>query len=152
MVIKFYLGTLGIPIWLWRIQKTGSPKWLALVSGNMGTKTCGWPLLFTFEPHPYNTSTVYVTNKPYIPVFFAGLKGNCKNSSHGHSRSFAMDFHPNVSSQDWSRNNQVQLTEGCDGSLHAEYLQLRPHCLTHPSTRLSISPVLSKQLCAIIKI
>ena len=34
-------------------QKTGIPKWVALVSGNMGTKTCGLPLLANFEPHPY---------------------------------------------------------------------------------------------------
>ena len=34
-------------------QKTGIPKWVALVSGNMGTKTCGLPLRsFNFEPHP----------------------------------------------------------------------------------------------------
>ena len=32
-------------------QKTGIPKWVALVSGNMD-QTCGLPLLFNFEPHP----------------------------------------------------------------------------------------------------
>ena len=35
-------------------QKTGkNPQWVALVSGNMGTKTCGWPLLVNFEPQTY---------------------------------------------------------------------------------------------------
>ena len=39
-------------MWLRRIQKAGSPKWVARsVSGNMGTKTCGLPLLVNFEPH-----------------------------------------------------------------------------------------------------
>ena len=34
-------------------QKTGIPKWVALVSGHMVAKTCGLPLLFNFEPHPF---------------------------------------------------------------------------------------------------
>ena len=32
-------------------QETGTQNGLA--SGNMGTKTCGLPQLFNFEPHPY---------------------------------------------------------------------------------------------------
>ena len=42
------------PIWL-RLKKTGIPKWLALVSGNMDFKTCGLPLLLNFEPYPFLT-------------------------------------------------------------------------------------------------
>ena len=30
----------------------GIPKWLALGSGTLETKTCGLPLLFKFEPQP----------------------------------------------------------------------------------------------------
>ena len=41
-------------IWLWRIQKTGIPKWVARsVSGQSWTETCGLPLLLIFEPHPF---------------------------------------------------------------------------------------------------
>ena len=29
----------------------------ALVSGSMETKTCGLPLLFNFEPHPFSRGT-----------------------------------------------------------------------------------------------
>ena len=35
-------------IWLW--LKKPVPKWVALVSGNMGTKTCDLPRSFNFEP------------------------------------------------------------------------------------------------------
>ena len=34
-------------------EKTGIPKWVALVSRNMETKTCGLPLLSNFEPDPH---------------------------------------------------------------------------------------------------
>ena len=35
-------------------QKSGIPKWVTLVSGNMVAKTCGLPLRsFNFKPHPY---------------------------------------------------------------------------------------------------
>ena len=33
-------------------SKTGIPKWVPLVSGNMVATTCGLPLLVNFEPHP----------------------------------------------------------------------------------------------------
>ena len=34
-------------------KNQGTPKWVTLESANMGTKTCGLPLLFNFEPHPF---------------------------------------------------------------------------------------------------
>ena len=60
-VIHFF-GAASLPVgcpfrllvwtsWQWRIQETGIPKWVARsVSGDMGTKTCGLPLLVNFEP------------------------------------------------------------------------------------------------------
>ena len=37
-------------------KNSGIPKWLALVSGNMETKTRGLPLHFHFEPRPFGSS------------------------------------------------------------------------------------------------
>ena len=54
--------------WLW--LKKPVPQWLALVSGNMGTKTCGLPL-FKFEPHPHvppsSSSLGGVNLKDWVP-------------------------------------------------------------------------------------
>ena len=52
------------------------PKWVALESGNMETKTCGLSLLFNFEPHPSERSVSKRTGKfgPELEILIPELR------------------------------------------------------------------------------
>ena len=52
---SFFLGMGDQKLAVARSKNPCGPKWVVWGSGNMGTKTCGLPLLFNFEPHPTGT-------------------------------------------------------------------------------------------------
>ena len=81
------VGSSGIgpddgPRWLWRIQKTGMPKWVALVSGNMDQNSCGLPLLLILSHSQIENNLLRICFMLYAQILLCCNGHGSKSKSH----------------------------------------------------------------------